>query len=101
MKTIYLKSLIIVSPLVFTNCNRISKDSSSLKHPNILIAMGDDISYPHMGAYGTSWVKTPGFDRVAKDGILFKNAYTPNAKSSPSRACFLTGQKQLAAGGGR
>jgi arylsulfatase A-like enzyme len=60
--------------------------------PNILLAIGDDISFEHMGAYGCSWVKTPGFDRVAKEGILFKNAYTPNAKSSPSRACLLTGR---------
>ena len=63
-----------------------------MNRPNILIAVGDDISFPHMGAYGCSWVKTPGFDRVARDGILFRNAYTPNAKSSPSRACLLTGR---------
>jgi arylsulfatase A-like enzyme len=54
--------------------------------------MGDDISFPHMSAYGTSWIKTPAFDRVAANGILFDNAYTPNSKSSPSRACFLTGR---------
>ena len=46
----------------------------------------------HLGAYGCGWVNTPGFDRVARDGILFRNAYTPNAKSSPSRACLLTGR---------
>jgi len=62
------------------------------ERPNILIAIGDDISFPHMSAYGCSWIQTPGFDRVAKNGILFKNAYTPNAKSSPSRACLLTGR---------
>ena len=45
-----------------------------------------------MGAYGTEWVKTPGFDRVAKQGLLFTHAYTPNAKCSPSRACILTGR---------
>jgi len=54
--------------------------------------MGDDISYPHMSVYGTSWISTPAFDMVARNGILFYNAYTPNAKSSPSRACFLTGR---------
>lgn len=91
MQTVYLKSLILISPLLYPACNNI-KDSNSQTRPNILIAMGDDISFPHMGAYGTSWVKTPGFDRVAENGILFKNAYTPNAKSSPSRACFLTGR---------
>ena len=72
----------------FTGC---SSDTPS-GPPNILIAMGDDISYPHMSAYGCRWVNTPGFDMVAKNGILFQNAYTPNAKSSPSRACFLTGR---------
>lgn len=62
------------------------------ENPNILIAMGDDISFPHMSAYGCKWVKTPGFDMVARQGILFRNAYTPNAKSSPSRSCLLTGR---------
>jgi len=60
--------------------------------PNILFCLADDISYPHMGAYGCSWVKTPGFDRVAREGLLFNRAYTPNAKCAPSRACILTGR---------
>ncbi len=60
--------------------------------PDILFCIADDASYPHMGAYGCRWVKTPGFDRVAREGILFNNAYTPNAKCSPSRACILTGR---------
>lgn len=60
--------------------------------PNILFAIADDASYPHMGAYGTDWVETPHFDRVARDGVLFLNAYTPNAKCAPSRASILTGR---------
>ncbi|MDA0196681.1 MAG: sulfatase [Bacteroidetes bacterium] len=60
--------------------------------PNILIAIMDDATYAHMGAYGCKWVNTPAFDRVARDGILFSNAYTPNAKCAPSRASILTGR---------
>jgi N-sulfoglucosamine sulfohydrolase len=60
--------------------------------PNFLFAIADDASYPHMSAYGCDWVKTPAFDKVAKDGILFTNCYTPNAKCAPSRACILTGR---------
>ena len=45
-----------------------------------------------MGAYGTNWVRTPSFDRVAREGVLFWNAYTPNAKCAPSRAAILTGR---------
>ncbi len=59
---------------------------------NFLFAIADDASYPHMSAYGCEWVTTPAFDKVATDGILFANAYTPNAKCAPSRACILTGR---------
>lgn len=92
IKPCYLKAILLISPCLLSDCGRTNKDSDGEKRPNILIAMGDDISFPHMGAYGTTWIKTPGFDRVASNGILFNNAYTPNAKSSPSRSCFLTGR---------
>ena len=60
--------------------------------PNILFAVADDWSYGHGGAYGCTWVKTPSLDRVAREGILFTHAYTPNGKCAPSRACLLTGR---------
>ncbi len=77
-----------------SGCNEKMKKASktSRKRPNILFCLADDASYPHMGAYGCDWVKTPGFDYVAENGILFYNAYTPNAKCAPSRACILTGR---------
>lgn len=59
--------------------------------PNILFAIADDWS-AHAGAYGTKWISTPNFDRVAREGLLFTRAYTPNAKCAPSRACILTGR---------
>ena len=60
--------------------------------PNILFAIADDVSFPHMGAYGADWINTPAFDRVAREGLLFTNAYTPNAKCAPSRSIILTGR---------
>lgn len=66
--------------------------SEQQKRPNILFAIADDASWKHFGAYGCDWVKTPTFDRVASEGILFNHAYTPNAKCAPSRACILTGR---------
>jgi len=62
------------------------------KRPNILFALADDQSFPHAGAYGCTWVKTPAFDRVAKNGVLFTNYFTPIAKCTPSRSCILTGR---------
>lgn len=59
--------------------------------PNILFCIMDDASV-HMGAYGYKWVNTPAFDRLASEGVLFTNAYTPNAKCAPSRSAILTGR---------
>ena len=62
------------------------------KRPNILLAIADDVSWPHMGAYGCRFIKTPNFDRMAKEGILFNHCFTSNPKCSPSRASILTGR---------
>lgn len=60
--------------------------------PNVLLVVADDWSHGHAGVYGCRWIKTPAFDRVAGEGLLFHNAYTPVAKCAPSRAAILTGR---------
>jgi N-sulfoglucosamine sulfohydrolase len=60
--------------------------------PNVLFVIADDWGRGDASAYGSTWIKTPAFDRVAREGLLFSRAYTPNAKCSPSRACVLTGR---------
>lgn len=85
------KLFIHIAILIYTMaCDSEKEPSTSV--PNILICIADDASYPHMSAYGCSWVNTPGFDRVANEGLLFTRAYTANAKCAPSRACILTGR---------
>ena len=69
-----------------------SGKEAAQKRPNILFAIADDASWKHFSAYGCDWVNTPAFDKVAKNGVLFNNAYTPNAKCAPSRAVILTGR---------
>ena len=66
-------------------------EEPSPPRPNILFAIADDWGV-HAGAYGQKWVQTPAFDRVAREGLLFTHAYTPNAKCAPSRAAILTGR---------
>ncbi len=80
---------VIALTLIITGCSR---QPEEIKRPNILFAIADDATWKHFGAYGCNWVKTPAFDRVANQGILFTRAYTPNAKCAPSRACILTGR---------
>jgi uncharacterized sulfatase len=60
--------------------------------PNIIFAISDDQGFPYAGAYGTRFVNTPGFDRIAAEGLLFNNAYCAAPQSSPNRASILTGR---------
>ena len=46
----------------------------------------------HAGAYGDRTVSTPNFDRVAREGVLFTQAFTAAPSCTPSRAALLTGQ---------
>jgi N-sulfoglucosamine sulfohydrolase len=62
------------------------------QRPNVLIAISDDQSFPHASAYGEPVIHTPAFDAVAKQGVLFRNAFTPAPGCSPMRAAILTGQ---------
>ena len=60
--------------------------------PNILFIIADDASRDSFGAYGSTYVETPAFDRIAREGVLFTQAYNCNPKCSPARACLLTGR---------
>lgn len=61
--------------------------------PNILFALADDWGWPHAGVYGDKVVKTPHFDRLAREGVLFEHAYVSAPSCTPSRNAVLTGQQ--------
>ncbi len=61
------------------------------KTPNVLFLIADDASC-HFGCYGCGWARTPAVDRLARDGLVFDNAYVPTSKCAPCRAAILTGR---------
>ncbi len=61
--------------------------------PNILLVISDDQSWAHTGAAGDPHVRTPAFDRVAGEGVLFTHAFCAAPSCAPSRAALLTGQE--------
>ena len=87
--------------LTLFSCARKVKIQEGKNRPNILFVIADDQSFPYASAYGTTGVKTPAFDEVAKNGILFTNAFVAAPQCSPSRAAILTGKNiwQLAEAG--
>jgi len=67
-------------------------DPGADTRPNILFCIADDWAWPHAGAYGDPVVRTPTFDRIAREGILFDYAYVTAPSCTPSRNSILTGQ---------
>ena len=60
--------------------------------PNILFVFSDDHAAHAVSAYGSVLNETPNIDRVAREGMLFANAFVTNSICAPSRATVLTGQ---------
>jgi len=60
--------------------------------PNILFVFTDDHASHAISAYGSVINTTPNLDRLANEGMLFRNAFVTNSICAPSRAVILTGK---------
>jgi arylsulfatase len=59
--------------------------------PNVVLILADDLGYGDISSYG-SRIKTPNLDRLAAEGVQFRQFYSANPVCSPSRASVLTGR---------
>lgn len=66
--------------------------SSAQQRPNIVLIVSDDHAYQAISAYGSKLMQTPGIDRIANEGAIFKKAYVTNSICGPSRATIITGK---------
>jgi len=62
------------------------------KPPNMVFILSDDHRWDHMGFMGHPFIQTPYLDRIASEGVHFKNSFVVTSLCSPSRATFMTGQ---------
>jgi arylsulfatase A-like enzyme len=62
------------------------------KQPNIILILADDLGWQDTGHTGSDFYETPVLDRLASEGMVFRQAYSPAANCAPSRACLLSGQ---------
>ena len=60
--------------------------------PNIVVVLMDDLRWDELHCTGHPFALTPNLDRIAAEGVTFRDAFTTSPLCSPSRACFLTGQ---------
>lgn len=62
------------------------------KRPNIIVIMSDEHTWNITGCYNNEIVKTPNLDKLAANGVLLENCYTPSPLCAPARLAFTTGK---------
>jgi len=90
----YLIKLISINFFIVSVCiacqQTEKKEANTDTFPNILLIVSEDHG-PHLSCYGDTIIHTPHLDNIAKEGMLFKNAYVTQSVCSPSRSSILTG----------
>tara|TARA_R110002096_G_scaffold305242_3_gene500128 strand:- start:960 stop:2438 length:1479 start_codon:yes stop_codon:yes gene_type:complete len=96
-KSLILSFLMLLS-LAFAGCisnnksnNVVKVDAHQNQKPNIIFYLADDQDVYDYGCYGNEKVNTTAVDRLAKEGMLFTNAFTAQAICAPSRSQVFTG----------
>jgi arylsulfatase A-like enzyme len=84
------KILIILSFLIFSGCNHISKHNKT-EFPNIFLITVDDLGWRDLGIMGSQYYETPFIDNLASQSMIFTNAYAGAANCAPSRASLFSG----------
>ncbi|MBT5186533.1 MAG: arylsulfatase [Kordiimonadaceae bacterium] len=89
--------------LFITGCDApvekiIEQPDETVKQPNILLILADDMGYSDLGSFGSE-ISTPNLDKLAMDGIRLSNLYAA-AACSPSRTMLLSGADSHRAGMG-
>jgi arylsulfatase A len=72
---------------------------SPARRPNIILIVADDLGFADLGCYGARDIATPNIDRLAKEGVKFRQFYSNGTECSPTRAALLTGRYQQRVGG--
>lgn len=87
--------LITVSSSLSCGAKKEPDNNLSTKAPNIIFYLSDDQNIEDYGCYGNDKVHTPAVDQLAKEGMLFTNAFTGQAICAPSRTQLYTGNYPL------
>ncbi len=80
----------VMMVLTLTACD--FRRAEQAARPNILFVFSDDHAYQAISAYGSKVNKTPNIDRLAREGMLFRECYVTNSICGPSRATIQTGK---------
>jgi arylsulfatase A len=85
-------SLISRILLTFLLLPQVVHATRTVRPPNIILMVADDLGYGDLGCYGQRHIHTPNLDRVATQGMRLTRHYSGNAVCAPSRCVLMTGR---------
>ncbi|WP_114784498.1 sulfatase family protein [Botryobacter ruber] len=81
----------VVLLLCCFSCQSKKEETAATKHPNIVFILTDDQRWDALSFAGHPHLQTPNIDKLAKEGVYFKNYFCTTSLCSPSRASILSG----------
>lgn len=76
---------LLLITLIFTYCTQ------KVEKPNFIIFLVDDLGWKDVGYMGSKYYETPNIDQMAREGMIFTNAYANAPNCAPTRACLMSG----------
>ena len=87
-----MKHILILTALLLLPLAALPAAESKSARPNIILILADDLGWADLGVTGSTFYETPRIDALAKQGALFRSAYTASPVCSPTRGSILTGK---------
>lgn len=78
----------ISEPIDYAN----EEQTSTQSKPNIIFILADDMGTVGASCYGNDKIQTPNIDKMAKEGIMFNQAYSGSTVCAPARCVLMTGK---------
>src|SRR3954449_12222538 len=83
--------LLLIGVSFFTH---VFAQTASVKKPNIILILADDLGYGDLGSYGQKLIRTPELDKMAAEGTRDTQVYASAPVCAPARASLMTGLHQ-------
>lgn len=98
-RRVFLVGIVLLAACILSATSR-GLAAEPAPRPNFIFLITDDQRWDALGVVQKEmgdkarfpWIRTPNMDRIANEGVRFRNAFVVNSLCAPSRACFLSGQ---------
>lgn len=91
--SIHVLLILSIAALLLSSCKTQNSNDEKNKNPNIIYVLADDLGYGDLNCFNENGkISTPNLDKLATEGMMFRDAHTSSAVCTPTRYGILTGR---------